>query len=78
MIALYRKSDNLYLGDISEAELQFLADNLEEESLTDTDYNLSRMTLVYLRENGLSSNLAQLIETAMGDQDEVDIVYQPK
>jgi hypothetical protein len=78
MIALFRKSDNLYLGDISEAELQFLADNLEEESLTDTDYNLTRMTLVYLRENGLSSHLAQLIETAMGDQDEVDIVYQPK
>jgi hypothetical protein len=78
MIALYRKSDNLYLGDISKAELQFLADNLEEESLTDTDYNVTRMTLVYLREHGLSSHLDQLIETAMGDQDEVDIVYQPK
>ena len=49
MYALYRKTDQSYLGDISEEELQFLRDNLEEESLTDDDYNMDRLTLEYLR-----------------------------
>ena len=78
MYALYRKSDNLYFGDIGDEEFQFLVDNLEEEGLNDTDYNITRMTLDYLKENGLSPHLAKIIETAMADQDEVDIVYQPK
>jgi hypothetical protein len=79
MIALSRKADNSSLGDISEDELQFLMDNLEEdEGLGDTEYNITRMTLQYLRENGISAHLASLLEAALGDQDEVDIVYQPK
>ena len=77
MIALSRKTDNSSLGDISEEELQFLVDNLEEdEGLGDNEYNITRMTLEYLRENGLSPHLAKLLETALGDQDEVDIIYQ--
>ena len=79
MIALSRKADTTSLGDISEDELQFLIDNLEEdEGLGDTEYNITRMTLQYLRENGISAHLASLLEAALGDQDEVDIVYQPK
>jgi hypothetical protein len=79
MVALTRKSDNSSLGEISEDELQFLVDNLEEdEGLGDNEYNITRMTLEYLRENGLSPHLAQVLETALGDQDEVDIVYQPQ
>ena len=78
MYALYIKSDNRYVGDLSDEELQFLRDNLEEESLTDTDYDLTRLTLEYLRGNGLSPRLAQLLESALGEQDEVEIVYQPK
>ena len=79
MIALSRKADNSSLGDISEEELQFLVDNLEEdEGLGDNEYNITRMTLEYLRENGISPHLASLLEGALGGQDEVDIVYQPK
>jgi processive 1,2-diacylglycerol beta-glucosyltransferase len=78
MYALYTKSDRRFLGDISDEELQFLVDNLEEESLDDTDYDLSRLTLEYLRGNGLSPRLAQLLDGALGDQDDVEIVYEPK
>ena len=78
MYALYVKADHRYLGDISSEELQFLIDNLEEESLEDTDYDLSRLTLEYLRGNGLSPRLAQLLDSALGDQDDVEIVYEPK
>lgn len=78
MYALYVKADHRYIGDISDDELKFLVDNLEEESLVDTDYDLSRLTLEYLRGNGLSPRLAQLLDTALGDQDDVEIVYEPK
>ena len=76
--ALYLKSDRRYLGDISDAELNFLRDNLEEESLTDTDYAISRLTLEYLRGNGLDPHLAGLLDSALGDADEVEIVYEAK
>ena len=78
MYALFVKADHRYLGDISEDELKFLVDNLEEESSEDTDYDLSRLTLEYLRGNGLSPRLAQLLDTALGDQDDIEIVYEPK
>jgi processive 1,2-diacylglycerol beta-glucosyltransferase len=78
MYALYVKADHRYIGDISDDELKFLVDNLEEESLEDTDYDLSRLTLEFLRGNGLSPRLAQLLDTALGDQDDVEIVYEPK
>ena len=78
MYELIRKSDQTSLGEISEDDMQFLRDNLEEESLTDNDYTMSRLTLEYLRGNGLSLHLAQLLDNALGTQDEVEIIYQPK
>ena len=78
MYELIRKFDKANLGEISEDEMQFLRDNLEEESLTDDDYTMSRLTLEYLRGNGLSLHLAQLLDNALGTQDEVEIIYQPK
>ena len=78
MYALYVKSDHRFLGDISDDELKFLVDNLEEESLNDTDYDLSRLTLEYLRGNGLSQRLAAVLDGALGDQDDIEIVYEPK
>lgn len=78
MYALTRKSDQSPLGEISDDDLQFLADNLEEESLTDDDYTITRLTLEYLRENGMSPALAAVLDQALGEQDEVEIVYRLK
>jgi len=76
--ALYLKEDRRHLGDISDAELEFLRNNLEEEGLTDTDYAISRLTLEYLRGNGIDAHLAQLLDSALGAADEVEIVYAAK
>lgn len=78
MYDLYRKSDNRYLGQVSEADLQFLRDNLEEETLTDDDYTITRMTLEFLRGNGLPTSLADVLAAALGNEDEVEIVYRAK
>lgn len=78
MYELIRKSDQKFLGEISEEEMIFLRDNLEEESLTDDDYTIARLTLEYLRGNGMSPHLAQVLDAALGEQDEVEIIYRPK
>jgi hypothetical protein len=78
MYVLTRKSDGTPLGEIADDDLQFLRDNLEEESLTDDDYTITRLTLEYLRENGMSPALASVLDNALGEQDEVEIVYRPQ
>ena len=76
MVKLYDKRTHQYLGRISDEELQFLIDNLEEESLTDTDYYVNRPTFALLKEKGMSEGLAKLIESAMGENDDIEITYE--
>jgi hypothetical protein len=76
MVKLYEKGTRRYLGRISDEELQFLIDNLEEETLTDTDYYINRGTLELLKAKGMSQGLAGLIEGAMGQKDDVEISYE--
>jgi hypothetical protein len=76
VVKLYDKSTGQYLGRIDDDQLQFLIDNLEEESFTDTDYYINRATLDLLKKKGLSEDLSKMIEGAMGESDEVEIRYE--
>ncbi len=75
MPELYVKATQQHLGHIAEADLKFLMAQLEEEDSEDTDYTIDRLTLEYMKANGLSAALAQMLETALGAQDEVEIRY---
>jgi hypothetical protein len=75
MPELYVQATNRHLGHIDDDELDFLMAQLEEEDSDDEDYTIDRMTLDYLKANGLSANLATLLEEALGDKDEVEIRY---
>ena len=70
------KATGKLLGHISDDEMRFLEDQLEEESVTDEDYTIDRLTLEYMKEQGLSPHLRQLLEQALGDADEVEILYK--
>jgi hypothetical protein len=76
MIRLIDKSTGKLLGRITEEDLQFLVDNLEEEDLSDTDYYVNRATLDMLKEKGMDDDLAALLEGAMGEGDEIEIGYE--
>ena len=76
MIKLYNADSGQYLGRIADEDLQFLKDNLEEESSADTDYYLNRETLDLLKEKGMSEDFAKLIESAMGAEGEIEIRYE--
>lgn len=64
------------LGTISEAQLDFLADNLEEEFDEDEEYSLFQDTIEYLRDQGADDSLLSLLEKALaGNPDGVDVFY---
>jgi hypothetical protein len=78
MIELRDKDTGKSLGMITEAQLQFLADQLEEESDTDTDYYLNRDTLERFVERDIDSQLLDLLLAALGDREEMEIEWQRK
>ena len=73
MIRLIDKDTGKYLGRITEEDLKFLQENLEEESTTDMDYYINRETLDLLKEKGMNVDFAKLIEGAMGESGEIEI-----
>ena len=64
------------VGTITENQLDFLIENLEEEFEEDEEYFLNADTLDYLREQGADSALLALLEKALaGSKDGVEIFY---
>ncbi len=75
-ITLYDNDSGAALGDITESDLQFLIDNLEEETPDDQDYYLRPQTVAMLGERGGSAALVTLLRTALGDREGVEIRWQ--
>ncbi len=79
-IQLYKEHPDTYereiLGTITENQLDFLMENLEEEFEEDEEYFLVPDTIDYLRDQGADSDLLAMLEKALaGTQDGVDILY---
>jgi hypothetical protein len=79
-IQIYREQPNTrereVLGTLTEKQLDFLMENLEEEFDEDMEYFLDPYTLEYLKDQGADQNLLALMKKALsGYQDGVDILY---
>jgi len=75
MINLREKDTNRLLGTITEVQLQFLIDQLEEEWLEDNDYSISSMLLDFFESEGADPQLVSVLRNALGGRDEVNIVW---
>lgn len=73
MITLRLKDTNQLVGTISDSDLQFLEDELEEESLQDTDYYIDAATIDMLEDDGAPASLVALLRTAVGTSDGVEV-----
>lgn len=73
MIELRDKTTDEFLGSISDEELQFLVDELEEESLLDRDYYIDAATIDMLAEDGAPSSLVELLRRVLGGRDGLEI-----
>jgi hypothetical protein len=76
MIQLFDKETGASIGRITEAQLQFLVDHLEEESPSDQEYYLDQPTLEAFEEAGVDAELLALLRTALGDREAMEIRWQ--
>jgi processive 1,2-diacylglycerol beta-glucosyltransferase len=63
------------VGELSEEQLDFLVDNLEEEWPEDRDYFINRPMLDMLKQRGADPGLIRMLTQALGDREEVDILW---
>lgn len=78
MIQLQDKETGNPIGMITETQLQFLIDQMEEESSSDQDYYIDRDTLDAFAEAGAEAGLMDLLRSAMGDREDMEIRWSRK
>lgn len=76
MIKLYVKETGKFLGTITDQQLQFLIDQLEEESLDDTDYYITTATVELLEQAGADPALVNLLRQGLGDSEEMEVRWE--
>jgi len=73
MIKLLNAETDEEIGEITQADLDFLIEDLEEESATDTDYYINVATLDFFAQRGGDPALIALLRKALGDREDMDI-----
>ncbi len=64
------------IGEITDKQLAFLVEQLEEEHEEDQDYFIDRDTLELMSDNGADPELLALLEKALGTDDSMDIAWE--
>ena len=75
MIQLHEKETGVFVGTITDAQLQFLIDQLEEESADDTDYYIDHATLDLFEEVGAEADLLALLRQVLETREGIEIVW---
>lgn len=64
------------IGKVTDAQVKFLVEQLEEENDDDTEYFIDRETLELLSDNGADPELLVILEKGLGDDDEMDVAWE--
>ena len=75
-IVVYDDDTNLIIGRITEAQLDFLDDHLDEESASDRDYYLTADTIAMLEAAGGDAGLIGLLRGALRDRADMTISWK--
>ena len=78
MIELRDAATNRVIGSIDEQQLQFLMDQLEEESVADKDYYINRDTLDMFEQKGADPELLRVLRETLGSREEMEIKWSRK
>ena len=79
MAAMYHLIDienDQEIGIITEAQVQFIIDSLEEEGIEDQDYYIDQETLSFLADNGCDAELLDMLTEVLEGRGEIDIRYE--
>ena len=76
-IDLFDNATDKLIGSITEPELQHMMEILEEESESDQDYYIDQATIDLLGGDGRATDhLLNLLRTALGDRDGIDVRWE--
>ena len=73
MAKLIDAESGAVIGEISDDQLDFLIDQLEEEDREDQDYYLDLETIDLLEENGAEDSLITLLRKVLGSSEGIDV-----
>ena len=76
MIKVFNKETNEFIGRISEEDLQFLNEQLEEESIHDTDYYLIRETIEQFEQQSASPKLMEVLRGGLRNGNSMEIRWE--
>lgn len=76
MITLKFKDTGQQIGELTEDQLQFLIDELVEEHIEDKDYWLHKTQIESFKASGADPQLITMLETAFGDKDDIEIIWE--
>lgn len=76
MIKLYDADSKALIGTITEAQLQFLQRDLEEESTQDQDYYINQATVDWFETQGADPALIALLRQALAGREDMDIRWE--
>ncbi len=76
MPKLYEKSSDRLLGEISQADVDLLIAQFEEESSRDRDYYINNDTFVLLADAGASAVLLDALKSALDASGEADVRWE--
>jgi hypothetical protein len=75
VIRLRDKDSGSEIGTITDDELQFLVDQLEEEYDEDRDYYIAAPLIDVLEQNGADADVIKLLRASVGDRDGIEIEW---
>jgi hypothetical protein len=76
MPKLFNNDTGEFIGNITEEQIQFLIDNLEEESEEDTDYYINIPTIESFEEKGAEAGLIEVLKKGLGNKEDMEIRYE--
>jgi hypothetical protein len=76
LVKLFDAGSSAELGTITDAQLQFMIDQLEEESDDDQDYYINADTIDLFEQAGADAGLVELLRRALGSRPDMDVRWE--
>lgn len=76
MVQLRDKETGALLGSITDEQLEYLQNQLEEEFAENQDYWFDVASLDVLEEQGADADLMGVLRVALGDREEMEIRWE--
>lgn len=76
MVRLYDADSEAEIGQITEAQLDVMTEQLVEESLDEYSYNITSQAIASLESGGADPALVSILKRALGSRTSVEVRYE--